>query len=230
MSIFHYCGRVFLPWAGSWNSQTSPRKHHTQTPVDSQVTRAATLWGLQTKLSDLKQGFSGGKEKIGFELLKCQTCLWAGWVCAAVTTWLLLWGARLGLAGIELSWLLNSAENTQNLPRAWRNGQIFLLLWVKSVQVPVCIKESQLDLPSSPLPAVTYICDKYMLCPQKTLTKTKENQIRTKPCYYNQSSHCLFVNMPSCPHLKHFFFLVAENLKPQRSDFDNSCSHSFIKA
>lgn len=62
--------------------------------------------------------------------------------------------------------------------------------------------------------------------PQKILTKTKENQIRTKTCSCNKTSHCLFVNMPC---LMHFLFLVAENLKPQRCDFYNSYSYYLWK-
>lgn len=213
VSIPHYCDRVFLPWAGSWNSQTSPRKHHTQTSVDNQVTRAVTLWGLQSKFSDLKWGFSGEKEKVGFEFLKCQTCLWAGWVCAAFTRWLLLWGARLGLAGTEPSWLLNSAENAQNLPKAWRNGQIFFSCYGLNVFRSQSVNWSWLQVFFlQSYVYVTNICCAH----KKTLTKTKENQIRTKPCYYNQSSHCLFVNMPPCPRLKHF--LIPRGRKSQTTE------------
>lgn len=142
---------------------------------DSQVTRAVTLWGLQITFSDLKWGFSGGKKKIWASQMPNMFESRLGLCCCHHMAAAL--GSQAGTgrhrAGTEPSWLLNSAENTQNLPRPWRNGEIYLLLWVKSVQIPNCNWGSQLELPSSPLPAVTYICDKYMLSPQKNPHQNK---------------------------------------------------------
>lgn len=184
-------------------SQTSPRIHHAQTPVDSQVTRAVTLWGLHTKSSDLKWGFSGGKKKnklwtfqipnvFGSRLGLC----WCHHVAAAL-------GSQAGTGGAEQAqnphgcWTL--LKIFQTYPGHGEMGKFiscYCLNLFRSWSVAGEINWSCLQSSSC-----IYVWQIYVF----TLIKTKGNQIRTKTCYYNQPSHCLFVNMPSCPRLKHFF-------------------------
>lgn len=141
------------------SKQNSPRKHRTphrqslqnpQTPAHNLIHQLCS----QSKFSDLKQWFSGDKEKWGFEL-KCQS----------------IFASRLGLcccvsccnqasAALE-SWGWDCRQHSQNsahlrLPKSFKikpaptqsleNGQVYLPLWDKCVLVLICGWGSQMDL------------------------------------------------------------------------------------